>query len=48
MKAIGTVTSKGRITIPVEMRKALGLQEGDVVTCTLKDDKIQIARGVRR
>lgn len=45
MKTIGKVTRKGRITIPIEMRRALGLQEGDVVTCTLRGDKIQIVRG---
>lgn len=29
MKTIATLTSKGQITIPLRIRKELGLQEGD-------------------
>lgn len=31
MKAIATVTSKGQITIPVEVRRQMGLIEGEQV-----------------
>jgi AbrB family looped-hinge helix DNA binding protein len=30
-------TSKGQITIPIEVRRALGIQPGDVVTIRLDD-----------
>ena len=32
------VTSKGQITIPLEIRKALKLREGDTVSFEVKDD----------
>ncbi len=31
MVKIGTVSSKGQVTIPIEIRKRLGLREGDRV-----------------
>jgi antitoxin PrlF len=31
MKAVATVTSKGQITVPLEVRTHLGLREGDRV-----------------
>lgn len=35
--ALATVTSKGQITIPLEVRKALGLQSGTRVNFVLTD-----------
>ncbi len=32
------VTRKGQITVPVEVRRALGLQEGDNVAVVLEED----------
>lgn len=32
------LSSKGQITIPIEVRKALNLQEGDDVSFELEDD----------
>ena len=37
-----TVTTKGQITIPAEMRKALGLKPGDKVSFGLEDRSIRI------
>lgn len=36
MKA--TLTSKGQITLPAELRERLGLQKGDQVEFVLRDD----------
>lgn len=33
-----TITSKGQITIPIEVRKRLHLSQGDAVTFVLEDD----------
>jgi len=35
-KAYATVTSKGQITVPAEIRAALGIQTGDTVVFELK------------
>jgi AbrB family looped-hinge helix DNA binding protein len=37
MRQVATMTSKGQITIPVEVRKRLGLDQGDRVEFTLED-----------
>ena len=37
--ASATVTSKGQITIPVEVRKALGLRTGDLIEFSIPDGK---------
>lgn len=37
MKQVATVTSKGQITIPQEVRKRLGLKQGDQVSFELKE-----------
>lgn len=37
-----TVTSKGQVTIPVEIRKALGLKDGDPVTFTYEGGVVTI------
>ena len=37
MRRIATMTSKGQITIPIEVRERLGLGQGDRVEFTLED-----------
>lgn len=40
-----TVTKKGQVTIPVEIRKALGLKQGDHVAFVLgKDNQVHLRR----
>ncbi len=38
------LTRKGQITVPAEMRRALGLKEGDKVVVTLEGDEVRVAR----
>jgi antitoxin PrlF len=38
--AVATVTSKGRITIPKEVREALGLETGHRVAFQFKEDGV--------
>ena len=38
------VTRKGQITVPVEVRRALGLQEGDRVAVLLEDGRATLER----
>ena len=38
------LSPRGRITIPVEMREALGLGAGDTVTLTLEGDHLRLSR----
>lgn len=38
------LTRKGQITVPAEMRRALGLKEGDRVVVTLKGNEVRVAR----
>ncbi len=40
---VSRVTSKGQVTIPVEMRRKLGLKEGDKVVFFDEGDRIVIA-----
>ena len=35
-----TLSSKGQIVLPHEMRQALGLQKGDRLRVTLEDDRL--------
>lgn len=37
-----TVTSKGQVTIPVEMRRALGIVDGGPVRFTLEDGVVTV------
>jgi antitoxin PrlF len=39
-----TLTSKGQVTIPVELRKRLGLHPGDQVGFVVEDGKVQLVR----
>jgi antitoxin PrlF len=44
MKELLTVvTRKGQVTIPVEIRRALGLKEGDKVAFVLENDQVRLA-----
>jgi antitoxin PrlF len=38
MRQIGTMTSKGQVTIPVEMRRRLGLSPSDKVEFVMDED----------
>lgn len=38
------MTRKGQITVPVEIRRALGLREGDKVALTLCDGQVRLSR----
>lgn len=45
MKELLTVvTRKGQITVPVEIRRALDLQEGDKVALVLGENQVQLRR----
>ena len=39
-----TVTRKGQITVPVEIRRALGLQKGDRVAVHLENGRVTLER----
>jgi antitoxin PrlF len=39
---ISTLKRKGQLTIPVEMRSALGLHEGDAVELELEDSTLRL------
>ncbi len=41
---VSVITRKGQVTIPAEMRKALGLDEGDKVEISLEDDAVRLRR----
>lgn len=45
--AFSTISSKGQITVPLEVRKHLGLKEGDRVEFVFDDDRtiMRPARG---
>jgi antitoxin PrlF len=38
------VTRKGQITVPAEIRRALGLQQGDKVAVVLENDQVRLRR----
>ena len=40
---VSTLTRKGQVTIPVEIRRALALKEGDKVAFELEGDKVRLA-----
>jgi AbrB family looped-hinge helix DNA binding protein len=48
MKQSAALTSKGQITIPVGIRKSLGLTEGDRVVFELDDDAPEQVARIRR
>jgi AbrB family looped-hinge helix DNA binding protein len=43
-----TLTSKGQVTIPVEIRRRLGLRPGDHVGFVLRDGDVHLVRQERR
>lgn len=44
MEHLSTLTSKGQITIPIEVRQLLRLQPRDKVSFTVHKDKIEMKR----
>lgn len=42
MPPSSTISSKGQITVPIEVRKRLGLKTGDRVEFVLEDDRTAI------
>lgn len=40
------LTRKGQITIPIEIRRSLGMQEGDRITVTQVGDIVQLSRSI--
>lgn len=48
-KIAATLTSKGQITLPLELRRRWGLQSGDVVDFVFEDDdRVLLMRKKRR
>jgi len=41
---LAVVTRKGQVTIPVEIRKALGIEEGDRVSFVVDEDEVKLRR----
>jgi len=39
-----TVTSKGQITLPVNIRRALGIERGDRLAFSIRGDKVEVER----
>lgn len=48
MSSEATVTSKGQITIPAEVRKAMGLEPGERVVFSRLDDGTTVMRAKTR
>ena len=42
MRTRATITSGGRVTIPVKIRRRLGLEEGDAIDFVLEGDVIHL------
>ena len=40
MNSIATVTSKGQVTLPAKVRRALSIDAGDRLSFTLEDDHV--------
>ena len=41
---LATITSKGQVTIPVEVRHSLGLKQGDKVAFVIEDRQVMLRR----
>jgi AbrB family looped-hinge helix DNA binding protein len=39
-----TVTSKGQVTIPIEVRQALGIEPHDKVECVIEDEGVRLRK----
>ena len=46
--ALATMTTKGQVTIPKEVRESLGLHSGDKIEFVLNDDKEVLIRPVSK
>ena len=44
MGAESRITSKGQTTIPIEVRRALGIKTGDVVRYEIDGDKVRLIK----
>ena len=42
--SFGRVSTRGQVTIPLEIRKQLGIQLGDAVRITAEDDRVVLRR----
>lgn len=42
--SVGTVTSKGQVTIPKEIRETLGVNEGDKLIFLLEGDEVVLRK----
>jgi len=42
MSSIATVTSKGQVTLPVTVRRALSIEPGDKLSFTIDSDRVVI------
>jgi antitoxin PrlF len=42
--SVGTVTSKGQVTIPKEIRETLGVNEGDKLIFLVEGDKVVLRK----
>jgi antitoxin PrlF len=43
-EGVSTVTRKGQVTVPVEIRRALGIQQGDKVAFVLENGQVKFSR----
>ncbi len=43
-EVLSTITSKGQATIPVEVRRRLGLQSGDKIAFVLDEEQVRVIR----
>jgi antitoxin PrlF len=43
-EGVSTVTSKGQVTVPIEIRKALGIRQGDKIAFTLRNGHVTLSR----
>ncbi|HEU4792467.1 MAG TPA: AbrB/MazE/SpoVT family DNA-binding domain-containing protein [Nitrolancea sp.] len=41
---VSVVTRNGQITIPAEIRRKLGIKEGDKVALRIEDDQVRLSR----
>ncbi|WP_061215167.1 AbrB/MazE/SpoVT family DNA-binding domain-containing protein [Syntrophomonas wolfei] len=44
LQAKSTLSSKGQLTIPLEIRKKLGLRQGDQIEISVIDDSIRLRK----
>jgi AbrB family looped-hinge helix DNA binding protein len=42
IEGVSTVTRKGQVTVPIEIRRALGIKRGDKVAFTLEDGQAKL------